>query len=217
MPMKTTIYSVTALIVILLSCSSCKKEDPPVANFCAKSTAYLLEEVKFGSACENANTVEWDFGDGSYTTGTQVKHIYQFAGTFTVTVTAKNDAGEDVYSRSIGVKDGEAEYNVINETSTDIFFFSETFNAYGDLESYVSHDYIVSGDSSDYVLTRAEEVFFGGTNNAFTFICKYPLSITDFTKNHFIMRDTTVVYIVEDKAPRIRKNAEQMIFRELDK
>jgi large repetitive protein len=45
----------------------------------------------------------WDFGDGQNATGWQVSHVYQAAGSYTVTVTAQNGAGSQTATTTVNV------------------------------------------------------------------------------------------------------------------
>ncbi len=51
---------------------------------------------------------EWDFGDGSTGTGSEVSHTYTDAGTYTVTLTATNEAGTDTRSMTITAEECRA-------------------------------------------------------------------------------------------------------------
>lgn len=53
---------------------------------------------------ENADTVTWDWGDGSeIQTGNKFEHTYAEPGTYTITLTATNDVGSDVMELTITV------------------------------------------------------------------------------------------------------------------
>ena len=49
----------------------------------------------FVNESENAETYEWDFGDGNTSDSENATHTYEEAGTFDVCLTAINDCGED--------------------------------------------------------------------------------------------------------------------------
>lgn len=53
-------------------------------------------------------TYEWDFGDGSTGSGEEVSHTYSEPGTYTVTLTASNEAGSDTRSITITAEECRA-------------------------------------------------------------------------------------------------------------
>lgn len=52
-----------------------------------------------------AVTYYWDFGDGQFADGQKVEHQYQSAGDFRVTLTIRNEAGEDVDDLTVRIFD----------------------------------------------------------------------------------------------------------------
>jgi len=58
-------------------------------------TSDKVSAFRFVFVGEDAETVEWDFGDGSTSEGFSVTHKYTKAGTYTVTCTATNPVGSD--------------------------------------------------------------------------------------------------------------------------
>lgn len=89
----------TAGLAILLL-GSCGKDDPPTADF-----LYTIDglTVDFENVSENATSYAWDFGDGNSSTSENPTHTYAAEGTYTVTLTAEGDGGEDSYSEDIFV------------------------------------------------------------------------------------------------------------------
>lgn len=165
----------------------------PVADFSAKSSAYLTEPVTFTSHCQNADTVTWDFGDGLTGTGSVATHIYNVPGTYNIKVTAKNFSGTDNYSQAIQVKEGKSEYNAVNASSFDATLLS-FYGGAGTFQDPVELGYIVAGDSSDYYATNRESLYLGGSAGNITFICVYPFDIAQFSRCHLTLYDTTTVY-----------------------
>jgi PKD repeat protein len=80
--------------------TACKKEDKPTADFTFTPDGLT---VAFENFSKNADTYTWDFGDGSTATDENPSHTYAAEGTYTVSLTAKGDGGEDVYSEEIVV------------------------------------------------------------------------------------------------------------------
>jgi PKD repeat protein len=69
---------------------------PPIANAGSAKTAVVGDSVSFdGSASNDPDGIlilyTWDFGDGSTGTGATVSHTYTVAGTYTVTLTVKDN------------------------------------------------------------------------------------------------------------------------------
>jgi len=81
----------------------------PIAQFSTELTGYALsmtfEDTSFAT---NSFTATWTFGDGSSpfnsgTTQLPVQHTFPASGNYTVTLTATNRYGTDVFSQQVGV------------------------------------------------------------------------------------------------------------------
>ena len=60
---------------------------------------------------ENAETVTWDWGDGSeVSTGNKAQHTYAEAGTYTIVLTATNDVGSDTLEITVTVGESGFDY-----------------------------------------------------------------------------------------------------------
>ncbi|MGD1844674.1 MAG: PKD domain-containing protein [Salibacteraceae bacterium] len=77
---------------------------PPTAAFThAKDPGNYLQ-VDFTNTSINATSYDWDFGDGNTSTDASPTHTYAMDGSYTVTLTASNPAGEmDVAMSTINV------------------------------------------------------------------------------------------------------------------
>lgn len=101
-------------MVSLLTLVSCKKEEEPQTENPVASFQYAISntnflEVVFTNFSKNATTYTWNFGDGQTSTEKDPTHVYAASGTFTVLLTAKNDAGTSAtYSQTIEIKDPNA-------------------------------------------------------------------------------------------------------------
>lgn len=203
--MKNSWFGVIIISMAIISTVSCKKQDPPEAGISVQSTAYLLEEVICNSTCENTTSVIWDFGDGSSpSSGTTVKHTYKAGGYYNLKITAQNEAGKDIYSSFLYVKNGKAEYNVTNNTSAEISFYIYGVNSNMETEEFKDLGPVKSGKTSGNELTNQGTVFLAGSKGNLIFYSVYPSPITDFTVNRLGMYDTTTVYIQGDKPIGVR-------------
>jgi PKD repeat protein len=82
-----------ALAAVLAACGG----DPPEAGFTATPTSGETPlTVSFTDTSANDPTGWlWDFGDGATSEGQNPTHVYEAAGTYTVTLTATNGEGSD--------------------------------------------------------------------------------------------------------------------------
>lgn len=92
--MKNYVKIVFTLFLLAVALSSCKKVDPPVADF-----IYTIDvlEVTFDNLSTGAESYLWDFGDGNTSTEENPVHVYTDGGTFTVSLTATNEGGDDTF------------------------------------------------------------------------------------------------------------------------
>src|SRR5690606_8391184 len=75
---------------------------PPVVNF-SSNTASICQgsSVSFSDLSSNAPTTwEWNFGDGETSTLQNPTHNYTTSGTYSVTLTASNDGGTNVFTQT---------------------------------------------------------------------------------------------------------------------
>ncbi|GAA4272045.1 PKD domain-containing protein [Aquimarina gracilis] len=86
------------LLVITVAFLGCEDDDDTNLPQVVASFAQTINEdtgtVSFINLSENADSYEWDFGDGSTSTETNPTKTYQ-TGSYTVVLTAKNVAGAD--------------------------------------------------------------------------------------------------------------------------
>jgi len=79
--------------------TSCKKDAPvPKADFTYEVNNL---EVIFTNTSTDATTYEWDFGDSQTSTETSPTHAYADYGTYTVTLKATGDGGENTVSYDV--------------------------------------------------------------------------------------------------------------------
>jgi len=66
---------------------------PPSAAFSIEQSEVNFLEYTFTNGSVNATSYDWDFGDGNTSTEESPTHVFAESDIFTVTLTAKNDAG----------------------------------------------------------------------------------------------------------------------------
>ena len=99
--MKRFLYLFLILPIFFFSCNS-----TPEAYFHTDTIEPEVgQEVIFINESHNAKRCEWDFGDGSYSTEDNPRHVYTGTGTYkiTLTVTSKSDLADEA-SLTIEVK-----------------------------------------------------------------------------------------------------------------
>jgi len=74
--------------------------NPPVANFTSDITSTCTGAIQFTDASTGADSWSWNFGDGGTSTEQNPLYTYATNGTFTVSLTATNAYGTDVFSIS---------------------------------------------------------------------------------------------------------------------
>lgn len=76
----------------------------PQASFTSSSPDYLGQTTTFTDNSSGASlSHSWDFGDGSSSTDENPTHQYAAAGTYTVTLTVTNPAGNDTYIDTVEI------------------------------------------------------------------------------------------------------------------
>jgi hypothetical protein len=87
--MKKIFFLTLVLPLILLSCS----KDPEADFYIEIDKATIGQEVFFNNTSQNAETFEWDFGDGYISTEKHPVYKYNLTGSYEVTLTAYNKKG----------------------------------------------------------------------------------------------------------------------------
>lgn len=103
---KGTSGLILSALAVLFIINGCKKEDDMdpsggdlVASFQYEVSMDNFLEVTFSNFSQNANAYSWDFGDGNSSTEKDPVHVYDAAGTYTVTLTVTGE-NNDTKSRS---------------------------------------------------------------------------------------------------------------------
>lgn len=102
MTMKKTMKGMLGVLLISMVMFSCKKEDPPVANFSADATdVFTGAVVTFTDlSTNNPTTWAWNFGDQTASTEQNPTHTYTEAGIYTVSLTTTNEGGSNTATKS---------------------------------------------------------------------------------------------------------------------
>lgn len=130
------IYGFLAIFVLLFV-SSCKP-DPvkpsPVAEFSYSGNTQAPATIIFTNSSTNASTYEWNFGDGGSSTEKNPSHIYTSGGSFTVSLKAKGEGGENSITKTIvisSVATPVANFTILignNEYAPSTVYFLNTSN-----------------------------------------------------------------------------------------
>jgi hypothetical protein len=69
---------------------------PALSGVSVPSSALVGQQLSFAASASEQVTLSWDFGDGGTATGSPAAHAYAAAGDYTVKVTARDSAGNEV-------------------------------------------------------------------------------------------------------------------------
>lgn len=112
-------YSDPDAFVLSIDDVTVGEKQPPVAGF-TTSTNEL--QVTFASTSVDADSLYWDFDDGSNSSSNPVIHTFPAPGTYYVCLTAFNTAGQDTYCDSVTVtEDTIIGVALIDESEFSVF------------------------------------------------------------------------------------------------
>jgi len=112
-------WKIFTLIAVLplFALTSCEPEEEvldPVASFQYEVSTDNFLEVSFTNFSQNAVSYSWDFGDGETSTEENPTHVYAGADSYTVTLTATNDADVSAtFDETIEITDPELAYKLL--------------------------------------------------------------------------------------------------------
>lgn len=143
------ILALLAVWVVAIFLSACSS--PPVAEFNATTVdgnaplevSFLLGELA------DADEFSWDFGDGVGSQESEPTHVFEFAGDFVVTLTAKRGGNVSTAEQLVSVEPGEAGWVVIegDNSATESFetttFTAQAFDVLGNPISDANFDWSV--------------------------------------------------------------------------
>jgi uncharacterized protein (TIGR02145 family) len=183
----------TGTAAIAIALSSCEKNEPVASFTINPESPRAGETIKFTNTSEYATAYSWDFGDGNISDLENPFHSFTVAGTYTVSLTATGEGGENTYSRQVVISAPLPSANFyINpdegEPGDTIAFFNVSSNAnsyawdFGDgatsTEKDPMHIYYDEGSFS-VTLTATGE---GGQDDASkTVSIAYPRAVADFS------------------------------------
>lgn len=90
-------------LLLFAAAVMCACKTSPKANFGYNVTPPLT--VEFVNLSNNADSYRWDFGDGTHSFEKEPVHTYSSTGSYRVTLRAKGDKADDVYSGFINIPD----------------------------------------------------------------------------------------------------------------
>lgn len=90
------------LSMLCFTCSSNDDNNSPLADF-----QFLVEgtQVTFNGTVENANSISWDFGDGSTSSEEDPVYAYAAAGDYTVVMTATGANGTFTETKTVTIQE----------------------------------------------------------------------------------------------------------------
>ena len=89
-------------LLLLIGCS--KTPIVPIAGFNYSGANVAPATITFVNNSTNATSYSWDFGDGTTSAELNPMHTYSTAGSYTVTLTAKNEDGVSTTSKTIKIE-----------------------------------------------------------------------------------------------------------------
>jgi PKD repeat protein len=124
--MKKTIQMMLSAAALALLLTGCGVD--PVADFTYDpSEVTVYDEVTFTNTSTDADSYSWDFGDLYTSTDENPVHMYKRTGTFTVTLTASNDKGDNQTQQEIVVGDVNNTYTIdgtVYNIESDMFWYT---------------------------------------------------------------------------------------------
>lgn len=125
----------------------------PVASFTIDKTSALLEEViTFTNTSENASSYLWDFGDGKTSTEENPQHSFSLGGTFTVSLKATGDGGENAFTKTVEITVDFA--NIFPGVGTSSGFLGNTWAEFKPKLPYLNYEQRAIAVSSGTIYTE---------------------------------------------------------------
>jgi PKD repeat protein len=147
------ILLITGLIVTIFS--SCVREPiyDPFASFSVDYSLVLPNEVvNFTNYSTDAESFQWDFGDGTFSSDVNPSHYYSHEGTFTVKLTAINHNQYDYATVTIEVQETTLEVDAVEYYSGDVIPNATVtlYTNYNDWYNINEDNAVASGVTDNY-------------------------------------------------------------------
>lgn len=106
-------YAFVLSTLFLIITSTCDKNEANKPTACFEfysesidngDPAVVGETIEFANCSNDADSYQWNFGDGNISTGINPRHSYDAPGSYTVTLEVKNGNGTDRISREIDIQ-----------------------------------------------------------------------------------------------------------------
>ena len=124
-------FNFVAILIVALVGVSCESDDAELPKVVAGFTHTISQDtgtVTFINTSENADTYEWDFGDGNTSTENNPVKVYE-NGTYTVSLKAKHTSGkEDTFTDEINISIPEVVMFPISFDNPNVNYDVTTFN-----------------------------------------------------------------------------------------
>jgi len=128
-------FAVLATATVLVS--GCKDDDDmptpgtPVASFQYEISSDNFLEVAFMNFSQDADSYEWDFGDGNSSTEENPTHIYDAAGSYTVELTASNGSENASRSETVVIDDPNQALSLLAGSESKTWYLQREGEALG--------------------------------------------------------------------------------------
>ena len=93
------------MVILLLTVLSCKKLPEPDFSYTPRDNPEAGDTIRFTNESSEANTYDWEFGDGGTSNQENPVYIYEEAGIFDVKLTAFNEAGEEAKTEALTINE----------------------------------------------------------------------------------------------------------------
>lgn len=115
---------------------SCKRLPEPDFSFTPTENPEAGDTISFINQSVDADSYEWQFGDGSSSNLADPLYIYDQAGIYEVTLTAENEAGSQAKTQSITINEPTILGFVVYDSTKTILLEEAEVSLYDNLHDY---------------------------------------------------------------------------------